>query len=264
MKSKTQIHIPLSTRKVLVDAYDRIVVKMHLQKQQQDRSVFLICGTDPKVGATSAAVYLSSGLAKSGRKVLLLDADMRKAADKKLFGQEAEQTLAKYLTSENMEIEDIIYGSDVPGLDVIAGGVSADPVQILCAARMRMAVNMLRDRYDFIIINIPSAGAAADSNAVLGYVDQVVMVAAPDRSYKKQIIESYEDFSKYGVSLLGVIVNRVDCYGYHDYTKNGNYYTEEVPSGFWGRLFSKKKQKSKTETEKKPKPKTEIKKEKKK
>ena len=251
MKSKTRIHIPLSTRKALVDAYDRIVVKMHLQKQQQDRSVFLICGTDPKVGATSAAIYLASGLAKSGRKVLLLDADMRKAADKKLFGQEAEQTLAKYLISENMEIEDIVYASDIPDLDVIAGGVSADPVQVLCAVRMRMAVNLLRDGYDFIIVNVPSAGAAADSNAVLGYVDQVVMVAAPDRSYKKQIMESYEDFKKYGVDLLGVIVNRVDRYGYHDYTKNANYYEEDVTRGIWGRLFSKKKTKMKVKKEKK-------------
>lgn len=223
MKNETKSDILLKENQILTDAYDKIVVKMHLQKQMEDRSVFLICGTDPKVGATSASIFLARALARSGRKVLLLDGDMRK--EKKMYGTECEHTLAEYLTEE-VSVDTVIYPTNYEGMDVLPGGKVASPVQLLCSSKMRGLLSVLRGRYEFVIIDIPSAGAAADSNAVLGYVDQVVLVAAPERSYKKQIMECYETFEKYGVSLLGVIVNRVDKYGYHDYVKNANYYVE--------------------------------------
>lgn len=221
MKNETKSDILLTENQMLADAYDKIVVKMHLQKQMEDRSIFLICGTDPKVGATSASIFLARGLARSGRKVLLLDADMRK--EKKMYGMGCEHTLAEYLTGD-ISIESIVYPTNYEGMDVLPGGKTASPVQLLCSTKMRTLLGILREYYDFIIMDIPSAGAAADANAVLGYVDQVVLVAAPEKSYKKQIIECYETFHKYGVSLLGVIVNRVDKYGYHDYVRNANYY----------------------------------------
>lgn len=221
MKNEIKSDILLTENQTLTDAYDKIVVKMHLQKQIEDRSVFLICGTDPKVGATSASIFLARGLARSGRKVLLLDADMRK--EKKMYGTGCSHTLAEYLTGE-ISIESIVYPTNYEGMDVLPGGKTESPVQLLCSSKMRTLLGVLREYYDFIIMDIPSAGAAADANAVLGYVDQVVLVAAPERSYKKQIIECYETFQKYGASLLGVIVNRVDKYGYHDYVRNANYY----------------------------------------
>ena len=221
MKNETTSNIMLTENQMLADAYDKIVVKMHLQKQMEDRSIFLICGTDPKVGATSASIFLARGLARSGRKVLLLDADMRK--EKKMYGMECEHTLAEYLTKE-ISIESVLYPTNYEGMDVLPGGRTSSPVQLLCSKKMRTLLGILRENYDFIIMDIPSAGAAADANAVLGYVDQVVLVAAPERSYKKQIIECYKTYEKYGTSLLGIIVNRVDKYGYHDYVKNANYY----------------------------------------
>lgn len=226
MKNEAVLTIPLSGKKQVIDAYDRVVVKMHLQKQQKNRSVFLICGTDPKVGATSASMHLAAGLAKSGRKVLLLDADMRKAQEKKAYGQESQDTLVKYLT-QDVSLEDVVYHTEIQGLSVIPGGVTPDPVELLCSQKMQILLDVSRKCFDFVIIDIPSVGAAADANAVLGYVDQVVLVAAPERSYKKQILECYETCQKYEADLLGVIVNRVDKYGYHDYMVNGNYYSKE-------------------------------------
>lgn len=260
MKNETKSDILLTENQMLADAYDKIVVKMHLQKQMEDRSIFLICGTDPKVGATSASIFLARGLARSGRKVLLLDADMRK--EKKMYGMECEHTLAEYLTEE-ISIESILYPTNYEGMYVLPGGKTASPVQLLCSTKMRTLLGILRENYDFIIMDIPSAGAAADANAVLGYVDQVLLVAAPERSYKKQIIECYETFEKYGASLLGVIVNRVDKYGYHDYVKNANYYVGDgnckagILDYFLKHLFQGKKhkqtikeQKKRTETKK--------------
>lgn len=226
MKNESVMDIQLSKNKLLVTAYDRIVVKMHLQKQQHDHSLFLVCGTDPKVGASSVALHLAAGLSKSGKKVLLLDADMRKETSKKIYGNSAAYNLADYLT-QDISMEKIMYDTTLNKLSVISGGMAADPVQLLCGGKMRTLLAILREYYDYILLDVPSVGATADANAVLGDVDQVILVAAPERSYKKQILECYETFQKYGANLLGVVVNRVDKYGYHDYMKNANYYSEQ-------------------------------------
>lgn len=228
MNNGAQINISFAANPRLASAFDKIVVKMHLQKQQKDTTVFLVCGTDPKVGSTTASVFLARGLAESGKNVLLLDADMRKGWNS--AGADGAATLSDYL-SGRAPMQRIIYGTSIERMDIIPGGTTASPVQLLCSDQMEQLLGELRKQYDFVIVDIPSAGAASDSNAVLGYVDEVVLVAAPQRSYKKQIIECYETYKKYGASLLGVIVNRVDKYGYHDYVKNDNYYSGEREGG---------------------------------
>lgn len=244
--------IQLTENQILADAYDKIVVKMHLQKQQKDHSIFMICGTDPKVGATSASIFLARGLARSGKKVLLLDADMRKST--KMYGDGCKVTLAQYLT-EDVAVEHILYPTNYNGMDVLPGGLAPSPVQLLCSDKMRTLLGILREYYDFIVIDIPSAGAASDANAILGYVDEVVLVAAPEHTYKKQIIECYETYEKYGAQLLGVIVNRVDRYGYHDYMKNSDYYVgdSDRKAGIFDYFFKRLGQKKDKTKEKKAK-----------
>ena len=244
MKNEAVMDIQLSKNKQLLGAYDRIVVKMHLQRQQYNHSIFLVCGTDPRVGASSVALHLAAGLAKSGQKILLLDADMRKEMSKKGFGDTYKATLADYLTKD-ITMDKIIYGTTIKKLSIIPGGVAADPVQLLCSGKMKILLEILRGYYDFVLIDVPSVGATADANAILGYVDQVVLVAAPERSYKKQILECYETFQKYGVNLLGVVVNRVDKYGYHDYVKNASYYMDNENKNIWIRILQKIKEKGK-------------------
>lgn len=240
MNNGTQVNISFAANPRLATAYDKIVVKMHLQKQHQNDSVFLVCGTDPKVGATTSSVFLARGLAQSGKSVLLLDGDMRKGWN---AGEDkGVATLSEYLAGR-ISMEKIIYGTSVERMDIIPGGTAASPVQLLCSDNMKNLIDAVKSQYDFVIIDIPSAGAASDSNAVIGLVDQVILVASPERSYKKQIIECFETYKKYGASLLGVIVNRVDKYGYHDYVKNDNYYVgnKEKELRVIGRLFGRKK-----------------------
>ncbi len=243
MDKKTILTVSLPENKQVADAYDKVVVKMYLQHQhniqqwkekqqengvisEQKCSTFLICGTDPSVGTSSAALYLAAGLAKSGKHVLLLDADMRKEREKKFVGKDCEHTLAKYLMDE-CALEESIYETTIKHMDFVSGGIAIDPVQLLCSAKMKGLFEIIKKEYDVILVDVPSMGASADATAVLNYSDQIILVAAPYKTYKKQIIESYETFQKYGGILLGVVVNCVDRYGYKDYMRNAGYYTEK-------------------------------------
>lgn len=227
MRQKQKIELLFFTDRRRVDAFDNVVVKVHLQKQKNNQKVFLIGGTDPKVGASSVAKHIAAGLAKSGRKTVLLDGDMRKTGEEKYQREICSHGLDQYL-SNDIELDEILYPTNVDMLDIIPSDRSEDSVQLLCSKKMEELFRILRENYEYIIVDIPSFGAVSDGSAVLANVDQVILVAAPGRSYKKQILECYDTIKKYGTETLGIVVNRVDKYGYHDYRKNAQYYEKST------------------------------------
>ena len=283
MSNKTLLTVSLPENRQVADEYDKIVVKMYLQHQhnmqkckerQQDNDViceqncstFLICGTDPSVGTSSVALHLAVGLAKSGKHVLLLDIDMRSNRQKKLVGKDCEHTLANYLMDE-CALDEAIVETTIEHMDFISGGIAVDPVQLLCSARMKGFFEIIKKEYDMILMDVPSMGASADATAVMKYSDQIILVAAPYKTYKKQLIESYETFQKYGGNLLGVVVNCVDRYGYKDYMRNAGYYTEHQKETLLGKIkrkLEKKQQQEKPKEKKTEERKVEKKKENKK
>ncbi len=236
---REHVEVTLSDNKYVLAGYDGVTVQIHLQKKEKQQSVFMICGTDPNVGATSTAIHIAAGLAKTAQSVLLLDADMRKAPQKKMIGKECENTLAKYLMGQST-LEAIQYETNIPNLTFVPAGFSLVPVQLLCTKKLESFIKDLRGQYDFIIINVSAAGASADSETLLGLVDQIVMVAAPGRSYKKQVIALQRLYQQYQVPLLGVLVNRVDRYAYREYYKHSDYYMgERKKVGIWRRFVEK-------------------------
>lgn len=222
-----EIKLFLFTDRQRIDAFDNVVVKVHLQKQKKNQKVFLVGGTDPKVGASSVAKHIAAGLAKSGRKTLLLDADMRKTKQEKYQGETFSCGLEQYLAGD-ISTNEILHSTNVDMLDIIPTNETDHSVQLLCSEKMEELFHELREEYEYIIVDIPSFGAASDGSAILSNVDQVILVAAPGESYKKQILECYDTIKKYGSEILGIVVNRVDKYGYRDYRKNAKYYEKET------------------------------------
>lgn len=222
-----KIKLSFFTDRQRIDAFDNVVVKVHLQKQKKNQKVFLVGGTDPKVGTSSVAKHIAAGLAKSGRKTLLLDADMRKTKQEKYQAENFSCGLEQYL-AKNITLNKIVYSTNVDMLDIIPANETESPVQLLCSEKMEELFHELQEEYEYIIVDIPSFGAASDGSAILSNVDQVILVAAPTKSYKKQILECYDTIKKYGSEILGIVVNRVDKYGYQDYRKNAEYYEKET------------------------------------
>lgn len=235
MEEKLLLDIALPDHKEVREAFDSVMVKLYAQyqknKEEEKRNVqqgteievqkgfvFLVCGTDPFVGTSTTVLYLAAGLAKSGKHVLLVDADLRKDRMEKQIGRECANTLAEYLLGI-CTLENIIYPTILEDLDVVPGGKIVDPVPFLCSRRMHNLFKMLKKEYDIILVDVPAMGSTSDAIAVLRETNQIILVAAPYKSYKKQIIECVEIFQKYGGNLLGIVVNQVDRYGSTQYKR---------------------------------------------
>lgn len=209
---------------VLNDAFDRVVVNIHLQKQKNGYKSFLLCGTEPLVGTTTIAINLAISLSVSGWKTILVDADMRKKVEYKRLNEDMEKSLSDYL-EEKASKEEVIYDTNWERLDYIpCVGKEESPVRLLCSARMETLLNQLHQDYDFIIFDLPSLNASVDSHILAAKSDAVCLVASLGDSSKNCLQDAKQTLDKIGANMIGVIANKVDKSEFKQHMKNFDYF----------------------------------------
>ncbi len=210
----------------LCDAFDRVVVKIYLQKEKKNSTTYMFCGADPRCGSTTLSMNIAMDLANAGWKTLLLDADMRKSVKLKKINDEVEIGLADYLGGD-ATLDDVIYKTNHDNMFAIPCGKNiSSPVQMLCSMRMKEAIVSLKEMFDYVIIDVPSLGSAVDASAIAGQVDETIMVVAQGRTMKSRIMKCKEELVKSGANIFGVIANRVDEIEYKEYMRNYDYFTK--------------------------------------
>jgi len=205
----------------LNDAFDRIVVEIHLKKQKENYTSFLISGCEPGAGTTTIAINLAISMALAGWKTVLVDADMRKGADYKRLNEDTEKGLSEYLSGDGSKAEEIIYGTNYELLHYIPSGLAEkNAVSLLCSAQMQQLMKSLQEKYDYVIIDVPSINSAIDTTILAPKVDAVVLVTAQGDGEIKMVRKAKQELDKIGANILGIIVNKVEFSEYKREMKN--------------------------------------------
>lgn len=208
----------------LNDAFDRVVVNIHLQRQKKGYKSFLICGIEPMVGTTTIAINLAISLAVSGWKTILVDADMRKSIGYKRLNEDMENGLPDYLRGK-CEKDEVTYDTNWDLLDYIPCIIDEEsPVRLLCSARMEALLSQLEMEYDFVILDLPSINSAVDSNILAAKSDAVCLVAALGTSSKDNLRIAKQTLDQVGANVIGVIANKVDKSEYKKQVRNYDYF----------------------------------------
>lgn len=209
---------------LLNDAFDHIVVDIHLKKQNYGFKTFLLCGSEPGVGNTTVAINLAISMSEAGRKTLLIDGDMRKIIKHKRLNQDMDKGLSDVLKGE-VEIEKVIYKTNCKLLSYISCGTeSTSPVRLFCTETMDKIFDKLKEEYEYIFIDMPSLNSAVDAKILAPKTDGVVLVAAQELSSKPQLRAAKKDLDNSGANVLGVILNSVDMTEYKKHMKNYDYF----------------------------------------
>lgn len=214
---------------VLDQAFDRMVVSIHMCRQEKGSKVFLTCGCEPRTGVTTVAINAAIAMASAGWKTVLIDADLRKDGRYKHLQENNTRGvhLAGYLEG-NLAVEDILYGTNHDDLVYIPGGVTTKPpISLLCAPGMNTLLERLKEEYDYIFIDAPANGAAVDAGILGTLADEVVLVAAWDRTTVSQIAAARRDMEQSGAHILGIVVNHVEFASYNHMNKNHRYFIEK-------------------------------------
>ncbi len=203
------------------EAYRSVRTGLYFNSRGKALKVIQVTSPVPGDGKSTLSCNLAVTMAQSGRRVLLIDADLRRPRVAKIFGIDSDIGVAAIVTGK-VEAEDAIQAGPVPNLSILPGGKRpGNPAEILSSERFKNMIDMLRDKFDVIIVDTPPLLAVSDPGAVAGIVDGVVMTMRLRRNVKPLATRAKSILESVGANLLGVVINGVSSeagYGYnYDY-----------------------------------------------
>ena len=222
------INLYHTSNTTVIDAFDGAVANLCRQREKHGYKSFLLAGCEPGAGTTTVSLELSIALARTGWKTLLIDADMRKNVAYKRLNENINRGLVDYIVG-TCEEDEIIYPTNVEFLSYISSGNTRDrnPLRLFYSHRTSKLLSILENMYDFIIVDSPALNSCIDSHILAGKCNSTILVAALDGSSKKVLEDDYEKLTKEGVSISGVIENKISLDSYKNYLKDYDYFQEK-------------------------------------
>lgn len=206
-------------------------LKTNLAFCGKDIKVITVTSSVPNEGKSSVAFELSRTLADSNKKILLVDADLRKSVmAAKYHIKGIDKGLSHYLTGQ-AEADDVIYETEVAGLYLtMAGPLSPDPTTLLDSDAFEAFISKVREEYDYVIIDAPPLGIVIDAVIIGKYSDGAVLVIEQGVIKRKVVQDVIKQLKRGEVRILGAVLNKVDerigAYGSYDYKYSYSYYGE--------------------------------------
>lgn len=204
-------------------------LKTNLAFCGKDIKVIAITSSVPNEGKSSVTFDLARSFADSGKKILVVDADLRKSVmSSKYHIQGIDKGFSHYLTGQ-AEIEDVIYETEVEGLYItMAGPLSPDPTSLINSDLFGNYISKVREDYDYVIIDTPPLGVVIDAVIIGQYSDGAVIVIEQGVIKRKVVQDVIKQLKKGDVRILGAVLNKVDerigAYGNYEY--HYSYYGE--------------------------------------
>ncbi|WP_101959790.1 polysaccharide biosynthesis tyrosine autokinase [Vibrio harveyi] len=207
-----------------IEALRGLRTSLHFAMMEAKNNVLMISGPAPSIGKTFVSTNFAAVAAKTGQKVLLVDADMRKGYLQQCFGLTADNGLSDFLSGKISQ-DMVIKPTKVENLDVITRGqVPPNPSELLMHPRFVEFVEKASQEYDLVIIDTPPVLAVTDPSIVGAIAGTTLMVARFDQTTSKELEVARSRFEQSGVEVKGVILNAIEKkaassygYGYYNY-----------------------------------------------
>ncbi len=209
-----------------IEALRSLRTSLHFAMMEAKNNVLMISGPAPSIGKTFVSTNFAAVAAKTGQKVLLIDADMRKGYLQQCFGLRWDNGLSEYLSGK-VAPSNIIKSTSIDNLNVVTRGqVPPNPSELLMHPRFKSFIDDMSAEYDLVIIDTPPVLAVTDPSIVGALAGTTLMVARFDQTTLKEIEVARGRFEQSGVEVKGVILNAVEKkasnsygygYGYYNY-----------------------------------------------
>lgn len=214
---------PLSS---YTEAYRSVLTAVHFSNIDKPAKVVVVTSSVPGEGKTVFVASLARVLAMSGKRVLLIDGDLRRSSVCSVLGLDADKPDLAMLLAHDATLEETLQ-KDKSGADVIiAHSKTPNPQEILGSRQMEHLLADLRDRYDMIIIDTPPVIAVTDVALVGKFADTALYIVKWASTPREVVGEGLRQLQTCSVKISGVVLTQVDMakqqkYGYGDF---GYYY----------------------------------------
>ncbi|ENW03371.1 polysaccharide biosynthesis tyrosine autokinase [Acinetobacter beijerinckii] len=203
---------------IAVESLRSIRTAIHFALANAKNNIIMIAGPAPEVGKSFISTNLATIFAQSNKKVLLIDADMRRGYMHKYFNLDVKPGLSELLSNQ-ADLSQVIHQTDVTGLSVITRGKNpTNPSEMLSSQQFKLILENLDQQYDHIIIDTPPVLAVTDGIIISQYAGVNLLVARYAKSQMKELELSLNRFDQAGVKVNGFILNDIQRastgYGY--------------------------------------------------
>lgn len=182
-------------------------------------AVYGITSAHAGEGKSIVAANTAISFAQMGKKVLLIDADLRAAVQHKIFGLDAKASgLSDYLAGIAESEDDVIRYVDDNNMFVIQSGrIPPNPAELLASDRMKQLIEFAKENYDVVLIDLPPVCEVADAGVVSGLVNHYIAVVRSNMSDVNMIASAIDLLEGFGGSIAGFVINDLNL-------KSGGYY----------------------------------------
>lgn len=203
----------------LQEAYKSLRTNIRFSLHGEGCKKICITSSSAGEGKSITMLNLAISFAQTGKKVLLVDADLRRPALARLMVEKASPGLSNILADLSCE-EEVVRKDIYPNLDVIfSGDVPPNPSELLSSERMQKFIEEMALQYDYILVDTPPVTVVSDACLVANMLDGVLLLARQGRTRKDSVKQAINRLHLTGANLLGYVLNGVDLSGstYYNY-----------------------------------------------
>lgn len=204
----------------LAEQYRLIRNNLHFSSVDKDIRTIVVTSPEPSDGKSTTSANLAIILSQQGKRVLLVDTDLRKPSIHYAFNISNIDGLTSVLTKD-ITLDQAIFRTYISNLDILpCGPIPPNPSELLDSKAMELVMEELKPAYDYVIFDTPPILVVTDSQIIASKCDGVVMVVASGKTKKDRAMKAKDFLEKANSMMIGVVVNGVakknrDYYGHY-------------------------------------------------
>lgn len=233
------------------EAFRAVRTALYFNTQGKNHSVIQVTSPTPGDGKSTLAANLAVSIAQSGKRVLLVDADMRRPTQHTTFGITAKEGFASVLSGQSQWTDVMYECEEIEGLTIMPCGTKPNnPAELSSSPQVKLLIAEMREEFDFVVIDTPPLLAVTDPCPIAARVDGVILCLRIKKNVRVSAERATEMIANLGATCIGLVVNGVGAqsgygsqytygayragysyngygYGYGYGYGNGKYYEED-------------------------------------
>lgn len=193
----------------VAEQFRTVRTNLQFASVDQELKTIVVTSAGPSDGKSFTSANLAIIFAQQGKKVLLVDADLRKPTVHYQFRIDNRRGLSSLLIGEN-NLNEATVNSNIPNLDILSSGpIPPNPSELLGSKKMQHVIEQGKELYDLIIFDTPPVLAVTDAQVLADYADGSLLVVRSKKTDQEAAIKAKESLEPAKAKLLGVVLNDV-------------------------------------------------------
>ena len=204
----------------VTEAFNTLAALLETRTKEGGARVFAVTSSVPGEGKSTVSCNLAVALARAGSRVLLVDGDLRRGTQHKLFSVSNELGLTTYLQGGTDTIDSMMSATDVENLTLMPSGAPMqNPIPFLHAERFHALLRDLKGWYEYVIVDLPPVKSAADALIVAPLADALLLVTAAAQTRKDDVTYAKRMIRSVNAKMVGCVLTkaRIRSGGYYYY-----------------------------------------------